>query len=115
MKKKIVNFTTISVAFAGVVGSIYLGVSQIYRSQASTLAVTLERCDGYTVRFKKDESASKYVINDDADYRDGLVLTNEDADANGYIYFTAETVGEHNISVTSYVNSSTYLSEEFLF
>jgi hypothetical protein len=112
MKNKITKLISLSVVGCGLLAALTLSATNFNKTKGSSEAVTLQRCDGYVVRFKANENATKYVINDEIDYRNGLVLTNEDADANGYIYFTCETVGEHNISVTSYVNSVAYLSEE---
>ena len=70
----------------------------------------LTRQDGYVIRFKANPNADYYKIHDETDYKNGLELTNENADDNGYIYYETETVGVHNVSVTAYVDGEPHES-----
>jgi uncharacterized HAD superfamily protein len=81
-------------------------------TKSDSYAPVLERSDGYKLRFKAIENASSYIVNDTTDYRDGLVLTNNDKDENGFIYYETETVGTHNVTITSYVDGNSYVSNQ---
>lgn len=107
--KKITFVACLSLAAATIIGISSEGFRQMSAASDANTPV-LTRQDGYVVRFKANPNASKYVVNDTTDYRNGLVLTNADADDNGYIYYETETVGVHNVSVTAYINSNTYKS-----
>ena len=93
------------------VSSAALIVNSVMKSaKGASEAATLERCDGYKLRFKANNNATKYVVHDATDYRDGLVLTNLDKDENGYIYYETETVGTHNVIIDTYVDGNSYSS-----
>ncbi len=82
----------------------------IVSTKGESFTPTLERSDGYKLRFKAINNATSYIVNDTTDYRNGLVLTNDDKDANGYIYYETETVGTHNVTITSNVGGNQYVS-----
>ena len=110
MNKKTFKLSTILCASALSVLTI-VGTVSFIKVYGESLAPALQRCEDYTVRFKINENASKYVVHDDVDYKDGLVLTNADADANGYIYYETETVGTHDVYITAYIDGATYTSD----
>jgi len=74
-------------------------VYPIYQIAGGLQAPTLEKYDGYTLRFKVVDHAVKYKVYDDNDYRSEVVLYQKDADKDGYLYYTTEVVGKHNVSV----------------
>ena len=106
--------TIIAISILGgalTVSSAALIVNSVMKSvKSASEAATLERCDGYKLRFKANGNATKYVVHDTTDYRDGLVLTNLDKDENGYIYYETETVGTHNVIIDTYVDGNSYSS-----
>ena len=99
-----------AIAISGIV----IGIinHSLLSTKSDSNAPVLERSDGYKLRFKAIENASSYIVNDTTDYRDGLVLTNNDKDENGFIYYETETVGTHNVTITSYVDGNSYVSNQ---
>ena len=73
-----------------------------------TLATpTLSKGLGYTVTWTEVDNADYYIVYDDNDYRDGVVVM-----ANADLVYEAEVIGNHNITVTAHsyfeeYNSST--------
>ena len=109
IQRTLLSFALTLVAAAGIL--VPMGRPQSAKASSIDTPV-LERSEGYTLRFKANPNAAQYVINDETDYRNGLILTNDDADSNGFIYYTTETVGEHNVTVDAYVNGNVLTSNE---
>ena len=109
IQRTLLSFALTLVAAAGIL--VPMGQPQSAKASSVDTPV-LERSEGYTLRFKANPNAAQYVINDETDYRNGLILTNDDADSNGFIYYTTETVGEHNVTVDAYVNGNVLTSNE---
>ncbi|MBR2505593.1 MAG: hypothetical protein IKB70_01430 [Bacilli bacterium] len=109
IQRTLLSFALTLLAAAGIL--VPMGRPQSAKASSIDTPV-LERSEGYTLRFKANPNAAQYVINDETDYRNGLILTNDDADSNGFIYYTTETVGEHNVTVDAYVNGNVLTSNE---
>lgn len=109
IQRALLSFALTLMAAAGIL----VPMGQPQSAKASSIDTpVLERSEGYTLRFKANPNAAQYVINDETDYRNGLILTNDDADSNGFIYYTTETVGQHNVTVDAYVNGNVLTSNE---
>ena len=79
----------------------------IYTPKGNVLAIpSLQRSDGYTIKFHIVDNATSYEVYDDNDYReDPVTLYQSDADENGYLYYTPEVVGKHNIKVRPFADN----------
>jgi len=77
------------------------------RALESSSALLLSRYEGYTLRFKDIPNVTKYEVYDDNDYRSTRpTLYSADKDSDGYLYYTTEVVGKHNVYVKAYMSNS---------
>lgn len=78
-------------------------VSQTKIEEVRALSTPLlSKYQGYTLRFNAVNGATKYVVFDDNDYRESIELLPSDADADGYLYYTTEVVGNHQVYIEAH-------------